>query len=147
MFYVCCFFFSSRRRHTRFALVTGVQTCALPIYPSGMAYSKAELSALGEVLRKHPQIVIATDDMYEKILWTDEPYSNIINACPDLYDRTVIIHAVSKTYSMTGCRLGWDCGPARIITALAGNQAQQPSKPCQIATAAPETGKPASPGG
>src|SRR3546814_13116244 len=48
-----------------------------PSNPSGMAYSKAELSALGEVLRKHPQIVIATDDMYEKILWTDEPYSNI----------------------------------------------------------------------
>lgn len=109
-----------------------------PSNPSGMAYSKAELSALGEVLRKHPQIVIATDDMYEKILWADEPYSNIINACPDLYDRTVIIHAVSKTYSMTGWRLGWACGPARIITAMADIQSQQTSNPCSIAQAAAE---------
>src|SRR3546814_10162469 len=76
--------------------------------------------------------------MYEKILWTDEPYSNIINACPDLYDRTVIIHAVSKTYSMTGWRLGWACGPARIITAMADIQSQQTSNPCSIAQAAPE---------
>src|SRR3546814_3444297 len=103
-----------------------------PSNPVGMAYSKAELSARGEGLRKHPQIVIATDDMYEKILWTDEPYSNIINACPDLFDRTVIIHAVSKTYSMTGWRLGWACGPARIITAMADIQSQQTSNPCSI---------------
>src|SRR3546814_19091908 len=76
--------------------------------------------------------------MYEKILWTDEPYSNIINACPDLYDRTVIIHAVSKTYSMTGWRLGWACGPARIITAMADIQSQQTSTTCSIAQAAAE---------
>ena len=65
-----------------------------PSNPSGMAYSRAELLALGEVLRRHPQIVIASDDMYEKILWTDEAYANIVNVCPDLYDRTVVIHAV-----------------------------------------------------
>ncbi|NGY03881.1 pyridoxal phosphate-dependent aminotransferase [Solimonas terrae] len=109
-----------------------------PSNPSGMAYSKAELTALGEVLRKHPQIVIATDDMYEKILWTAEPYSNIINACPDLYDRTVIIHAVSKTYSMTGWRLGWAAGPARLITAMADIQSQQTSNPNSIAQVAAE---------
>ncbi|HWY25176.1 MAG TPA: pyridoxal phosphate-dependent aminotransferase, partial [Nevskia sp.] len=78
-----------------------------PSNPSGMGYSKAELAALGEVLRKHPRIIIATDDMYEKILWTAEPFANIINACPDLYERTVVIHAVSKTYAMTGWRIGW----------------------------------------
>lgn len=109
-----------------------------PSNPSGMAYSKAELAALGEVLRKHPQIVIATDDMYEKILWTGEPYSNIINACPDLYDRTVVIHAVSKTYSMTGWRLGWACGPDNLITAMADIQSQSTSNPNSIAQYAAE---------
>jgi aspartate aminotransferase len=109
-----------------------------PSNPSGMAYSKAELTALGEVLRKHPQIVIASDDMYEKILWTGEPYSNIINACPDLYDRTVIIHAVSKTYSMTGWRIGWACGPAKLITAMTDIQSQSTSNPNSIAQVAAE---------
>ncbi|TXH06401.1 MAG: pyridoxal phosphate-dependent aminotransferase [Nevskiaceae bacterium] len=109
-----------------------------PSNPSGMAYSKAELAALGEVLRQHPQILIASDDMYEKILWTGEPYSNIVNACPDLYDRTVIIHAVSKTYSMTGWRIGWACGPAKLITAMADIQSQSTSNPNSIAQVAAE---------
>jgi aspartate aminotransferase len=109
-----------------------------PSNPSGMAYTKAELTALGEVLRRHPQIVIATDDMYEKILWTGEPYSNVINACPDLYERTVVIHAVSKTYSMTGWRIGWACGPAKLITAMADIQSQSTSNPNSIAQVAAE---------
>lgn len=109
-----------------------------PSNPSGMAYSRAELQALGEVLRKHPQIVIASDDMYEKILWTGEPYANIVNACPDLYDRTVIIHAVSKTYSMTGWRIGWACGPAKLISAMADIQSQSTSNPTSIAQVAAE---------
>ncbi|MES2682215.1 MAG: pyridoxal phosphate-dependent aminotransferase [Pseudomonadota bacterium] len=109
-----------------------------PSNPSGMAYTKAELTALGEVLRRHPNILIATDDMYEKILWTAEPYSNIINACPDLYDRTIVIHAVSKTYSMTGWRIGWACGPAKLITAMADVQSQSTSNPNSIAQVAAE---------
>ena len=109
-----------------------------PSNPSGMAYTKAELAALGAVLRQHPQIVIASDDMYEKILWSGEPYSNIINSCPDLYDRTVIIHAVSKTYSMTGWRIGWACGPAKLITAMADIQSQSTSNPNSIAQVAAE---------
>ena len=107
-----------------------------PSNPSGMAYSKAELAALGEVLLRHPQVIVASDDMYEKILWTGEPYSNIINACPELYDRTVIIHAVSKTYSMTGWRLGWACGPQKIITAMSDIQSQSTSNPTSISQAA-----------
>ncbi|WP_029890097.1 pyridoxal phosphate-dependent aminotransferase [Polycyclovorans algicola] len=107
-----------------------------PSNPSGMAYTKAELAALGAVLREHPGIVIASDDMYEKILWSGESYSNIINACPDLYDRTVIIHAVSKTYSMTGWRLGWACGPVKLITAMSDIQSQSTSNPTSIAQAA-----------
>ncbi len=109
-----------------------------PSNPSGMAYTKAELLALGEVLRKHPNIVIASDDMYEKILWAAEPFSNIINVCPDLYDRTVIIHAVSKTYSMTGWRIGWACGPAKLITAMNDIQSQSTSNPTSIAQVAAE---------
>ncbi len=110
-----------------------------PSNPSGMAYTKAELTALGEVLRKHPRIVIATDDMYEKILWAKEPFSNIINACPDLYERTVVIHAVSKTYAMTGWRIGWACGPKPIIQAMADIQSQSTSNPTSIAQVAAET--------
>ena len=109
-----------------------------PSNPSGMAYSKAELTALGEVLRKHPRIVIATDDMYEKILWTAEPFANIVNACPDLYERTVVIHAVSKTYAMTGWRIGWACGPKALITPMADIQSQSTSNPCSISQVAAE---------
>ncbi len=107
-----------------------------PSNPSGMAYTRAELTDLGEVLRRHPRIVIASDDMYEKILWADEPFSNIINACPDLYDRTVVIHAVSKTYSMTGWRLGFAAGPQALISAMAKIQSQSTSNPNSIAQAA-----------
>ena len=104
-----------------------------PSNPSGMAYSKAELAALGEVLLKHPQVVIASDDMYEKILWSGEPFANIVNACPELYERTVVIHAVSKTYSMTGWRLGWSAGPDWLIGAMANIQSQSTSNPTSIA--------------
>lgn len=107
-----------------------------PSNPSGMAYTKAELAALGEVLTRHPQVLIASDDMYEKILWSGEPYANIVNACPDLYERTVIIHAVSKTYSMTGWRIGWACGPAKLITAMTDIQSQSTSNPASISQAA-----------
>ncbi|MDR3418121.1 MAG: pyridoxal phosphate-dependent aminotransferase [Nevskia sp.] len=109
-----------------------------PSNPSGMAYSKAELAALGEVLRKHPRVIIATDDMYEKILWTGEPFANIVNACPDLYERTVVIHAVSKTYAMTGWRIGWACGPKALITPMADIQSQSTSNPCSISQVAAE---------
>jgi len=110
-----------------------------PSNPSGMAYTKAELVALGAVLLKHPQIVIATDDMYEKILWAEEPFCNILNACPELYDRTVVIHAVSKTYAMTGWRLGWACGPKDLIRAMTAIQSQSTSNPCSISQVAAET--------
>jgi aspartate aminotransferase len=109
-----------------------------PSNPSGIAYSKAELAALGEVLRRHPRIVIATDDMYEKILWTAEPFANILNACPDLYERTVVIHAVSKTYAMTGWRIGWACGPKPLIQAMTDIQSQSTSNPASISQVAAE---------
>jgi aspartate aminotransferase len=109
-----------------------------PSNPSGMAYSKAELAALGEVLRRHPRVIVATDDMYEKILWSAEPFCNLLNACPDLYERTVVIHAVSKTYAMTGWRIGWACGPKPLITAMADIQSQSTSNPTSISQVAAE---------
>jgi len=109
-----------------------------PSNPSGMAYSKDELAALGEVLKKHPDIVVATDDMYEHILWTGQPFVNIVNACPDLYDRTVVMNGVSKAYSMTGWRIGYAAGPQKLIAAMKKVQSQSTSNPASISQAAAE---------
>lgn len=107
-----------------------------PSNPSGMTYSKAELQALGDVLRKHPKIMIATDDMYEHIYWADEPFVNIVMACPDLYDRTVVMNGVSKAYSMTGWRIGYAGGPEELIKAMKKIQSQSTSNPTSISQAA-----------
>ena len=109
-----------------------------PSNPSGMAYSEEELAALGEVLKKHPDIVIATDDMYEHILWTGQPFVNIVNACPELYDRTVVMNGVSKAYSMTGWRIGYAGGPQKLIAAMKKVQSQSTSNPASISQAAAE---------
>ena len=103
-----------------------------PSNPSGKAYSKAELAALGAVLVKHPHILIATDDMYEHILWTDEPFSNIVMACPALYEQTIVLNGVSKAYSMTGWRIGYAAGPADLIKAMKKIQSQSTSNPASI---------------
>ena len=103
-----------------------------PSNPSGIAYTFDELQALGAVLRQHPQILIATDDMYDHILWT-QPFSNILNACPDLYDRTIVLNGVSKAYAMTGWRIGYAAGPAPLIAAMKTVQSQSTSNPCSIA--------------
>ncbi|KTD61201.1 pyridoxal phosphate-dependent aminotransferase [Legionella spiritensis] len=103
-----------------------------PSNPSGVAYSMAELKALGEVLEKHPQVLVATDDMYEHIIWS-QPFANILNACPALYDRTVVLNGVSKAYSMTGWRIGYAAGPALLINAMKTIQSQSTSNPCSIA--------------
>ena len=107
-----------------------------PSNPTGMTYTKAELEALGEVLRKYPDILIATDDMYELIYWADEPFYNIVMACPDLYDRTIVMNGVSKAYSMTGWRIGYAGGPAQLIGAMKKIQSQSTSNPSSISQAA-----------
>jgi aspartate aminotransferase len=107
-----------------------------PSNPTGMAYTEAELKALGEVLRKHPDILIATDDMYEHIYWADEPFCNIVNANPDFYDRTLVMNGVSKAYSMTGWRIGYAAGPAELIAAMKKVQSQSTSNPASISQAA-----------
>jgi aspartate aminotransferase len=104
-----------------------------PSNPSGMAYTNAELVSLGEVLRKYPDVLIATDDMYEHILWTEESFNNILSANPDLYDRTILLNGVSKAYSMTGWRIGYAAGPQKLIGAMKKIQSQSTSNPTSIA--------------
>lgn len=67
-----------------------------PSNPTGACYTRAELEALGDVLRKHPQVLIASDDMYEHILWAAEPFCNLVMACPDLYERTIVLMVCQK---------------------------------------------------
>ncbi|MDF9392266.1 MULTISPECIES: pyridoxal phosphate-dependent aminotransferase [Methylococcus] len=109
-----------------------------PSNPTGMAYTADELAGLGEVLRRFSKVVIATDDMYEHILWEGK-FSNILNVCPDLYDRTVVLNGVSKAYSMTGWRIGYAAGPERLIEAMTNIQSQSTSNPTSISQVAAET--------
>ena len=109
-----------------------------PSNPSGKAYSQAELAALGTVLLKYPNVLIATDDMYEHILWTEEPFANIVMACPDLYEQTIVLNGVSKAYSMTGWRIGYAAGPEKLIKAMKKIQSQSTSNPTSISQVAAE---------
>ncbi len=110
-----------------------------PSNPSGVAYTAAELKALADVLLKYPQVIIATDDMYEKIWWMDEPFSNILMVCPELYERTMVLNGVSKAYAMTGWRIGYIAGPASIIGAMKKIQSQSTSNPAAMCQAAAVT--------
>ena len=103
-----------------------------PCNPTGAAYTRAELRALGEVLLEHPRIVIGTDDMYEKIYWEPEPFCSLAAAVPELYHRTVTINGVSKAYAMTGWRLGYCGGPKELITAMSTIQGQSTSNASSI---------------
>ncbi|MEC7121009.1 MAG: pyridoxal phosphate-dependent aminotransferase, partial [Pseudomonadota bacterium] len=109
-----------------------------PSNPTGMIYTKEELIALAEVLRRHPQVYIASDDMYEPIRWTGEQFYNIVNVAPDLYDRTFVLNGVSKAYAMTGWRIGYAAGPAKIINAMKNVQSQSTSNPTSISQIAAE---------
>jgi aspartate aminotransferase len=103
-----------------------------PCNPTGAAYTRAELKALGEVLIEHPRIAIGTDDMYEKIYWGAEPFCSLVSAVPELYSRTVTINGVSKAYAMTGWRIGYCGGPKEIIAAMATIQGQSTSNASSI---------------
>ncbi len=103
-----------------------------PSNPTGAAYTKAELQALGAVLTEHPQIIIGSDEMYEHIYWADEPFTSFAQANPHLYDRTVTINGHSKAYAMTGWRIGYCGGPAELVTAMATIQGQSTSNPASM---------------
>jgi aspartate aminotransferase len=107
-----------------------------PSNPTGACYSATEFAALGEVLGAYPNIVIASDEMYEHIHWAPAPFVSFASACPALYPRTVTCNGVSKAYAMTGWRIGYAGGPAELIRAMATIQSQSTSNPCSISQAA-----------
>lgn len=109
-----------------------------PSNPSGVAYTLDEFKALAEVLKKYPNVLIATDDMYEHIIWSEGGFCNILNACPELYDRTIVLNGVSKAYSMTGWRIGYAAGPVKLIMAMKKIQSQSTSNPTSISQDAAE---------
>ncbi|TDJ12404.1 MAG: pyridoxal phosphate-dependent aminotransferase [Gammaproteobacteria bacterium] len=107
-----------------------------PSNPTGSCYTRAELEAIGEVLKRHPQVVVLADDIYEHIHWADKPFCSIATACPDLVDQVVTINGVSKCYAMTGWRIGYAGGPREVIMAMKTMQSQITSNPSSISQAA-----------
>ncbi|MFP4696047.1 MAG: pyridoxal phosphate-dependent aminotransferase [Thiohalospira sp.] len=107
-----------------------------PSNPTGVAYTRAELAALGSVLERHPRVLVATDDIYEHIRWEEGAFINIVNATPSLKERAVVLNGVSKAYSMTGWRIGYAAGPADLIAAMKTIQSQSTSNPASISQAA-----------
>ncbi|MFZ0218937.1 MAG: pyridoxal phosphate-dependent aminotransferase [Candidatus Aquirickettsiella sp.] len=104
-----------------------------PSNPTGMVYTQTELNQLAKVLLRHPSLFILTDDIYEHIYWGNEPFKNILNVCPELYDRTLVLNGCSKAYAMTGWRIGYAAGPKEVIRAMTNIQSQSTSNPNSIA--------------
>jgi aspartate aminotransferase len=103
-----------------------------PSNPTGAAYNAVELEALGQVLLKHPHVMLLTDDMYEHIWYAQSPFATMLQVCPELYDRTLTMNGASKAYAMTGWRIGYAGGPEWLIQAMAALQSQSTSNPCSI---------------
>ena len=107
-----------------------------PSNPTGSVYSESEIKALGEILKKYPQVLTISDDIYEHIRWGDDAFVNIAMACPELKDRVVILNGVSKAYAMTGWRIGYAAGPETVIKAMKKIQGQSTSNPSSISQTA-----------
>jgi aspartate aminotransferase len=103
-----------------------------PSNPTGAAYTRAELEALADVLRRHPQVWVLTDDMYEHLIYGDFEYTTIAQIAPDLYDRTLTVNGVSKAYAMTGWRIGYAGGPKPLIDLMRKVASQTTSNPSSI---------------
>ncbi|TIR62981.1 MAG: pyridoxal phosphate-dependent aminotransferase, partial [Mesorhizobium sp.] len=108
----------------------------MPGNPSGAVYSASDLKALGAVLAKHPQVLVLSDEIYEHILFDGREFVSFGKACPELKDRTLIVNGVSKSYAMTGWRVGYAAGPAPLIKAMSTIQSQSCTSVCSIAQAA-----------
>jgi len=107
-----------------------------PSNPTGSCYTREELQAIGEVLVKHPNIVVLADDIYEHIHWADDPFCSLAEACPDLIGQVVTVNGVSKCYAMTGWRIGYAGGPPEIIKAMKTIQSQITSNPSSVSQVA-----------
>jgi aspartate aminotransferase len=103
-----------------------------PSNPTGAAYTRAELEGLADVLRRHPQVWVLTDDMYEHLVYGDFKYTTIAQVAPDLYDRTLTVNGVSKAYAMTGWRIGYAGGPKPLIDLMRKVASQTTSNPTSI---------------
>ena len=109
-----------------------------PSNPTGIAYTRDELGALGGVLERHPQVSVISDDIYEHIMFRGQEFSNILNTTPSLAERTLVLNGVSKAYSMTGWRIGYAGGPEALIKSMTKIQSQSTSNPSSISQAAAE---------
>jgi len=107
-----------------------------PSNPTGLTYTKAQYESMGKILSDYPNVLIATDDMYEHIYWGNEPFTSFAEVCPNLFDRTITINGVSKAYAMTGWRIGYCGGPKSIVNAMKKVQGQSTSNPSSISQVA-----------
>lgn len=107
-----------------------------PNNPTGAVYSRSDWLDIGEVLAKHPKVFVLTDDIYEHIYWADSPFTSIAEACPQLYGRTLTVNGVSKSYAMSGWRVGFAGGPEEVIAAMTALQSQSTTNACSISQAA-----------
>jgi aspartate aminotransferase len=107
-----------------------------PSNPTGELYSAEELKALGAVLSRHPHVMILCDDIYEYLVYDNQEFFTLASLCPDLKDRCLIVNGVSKSYSMTGWRLGYGAGPKPLIKAMTMLQSQSTSNPSSVTQAA-----------
>ena len=107
-----------------------------PSNPTGITFSRSDYKSIGAILENYPNTYVATDDMYEYIYWGEEPFVSFAQACPALFDRTITINGVSKSYAMTGWRIGYCGGPTDVIGAMKKVQSQSTSNPSSISQAA-----------
>jgi aspartate aminotransferase len=107
-----------------------------PSNPTGAAYTEADLRAVADVLLKHPQVWVMTDDMYEHLTYDGFVYKTIAQVEPRLYERTLTVNGVSKAYCMTGWRIGYGAGPKHLIKAMGAIQSNSTANPCSISQAA-----------
>ena len=122
----------------RAALTTNTKAVVLnaPSNPAGVTYSHAEYEELATVLRDFPEVWVISDEIYEHILYSGEPYVSFLNAVPDFRHRTITINGVSKAYAMTGWRIGWASAPTDVILQMRKIISNSTSSPCSVSQAA-----------
>ena len=107
-----------------------------PSNPTGLTYTKVQYESMGKILLDYPNVLIATDDMYEHIYWGNEPFTSFAEVCPNLFDRTITVNGVSKAYAMTGWRIGYCGAPESIVKGMKKVQGQSTSNPSSISQVA-----------
>tara|TARA_B110000438_G_scaffold110397_1_gene108311 strand:- start:45 stop:1223 length:1179 start_codon:yes stop_codon:yes gene_type:complete len=107
-----------------------------PSNPTGVTFTREQYEGMGNIIKDYPNVLIATDDMYEHIYWGNENFCSFAEACPDLFDRTITINGVSKAYAMTGWRIGYCGGPSDVVQAMKKIQGQSTSNASSISQVA-----------